>query len=61
MESQSDAQDYLPEQVPASLIDSAFYTPWVERWGEIAKTLLWSHAKYLILYNALNPSPIRKE
>jgi len=61
MESQSDAQDYLPEQVPASLVDSAFYTPWVERWGEIAKPLLWSHAKYLILYNALNPSPIRKE
>lgn len=55
MEAQADAKGYLPEQVPASLIDPAFYTPWLERWGPIAKPLLWSHAKYIILYHALNP------
>ena len=39
----------LPEQVPVNLNDPSYYPVWVERWGEIASPLLWSHAKYIIL------------
>jgi GH15 family glucan-1,4-alpha-glucosidase len=61
MEAQADVEGNLPEQVPASLIDPAFYIPWVEQWGPIAKPLLWSHAKYIILYRALNSTSTGKE
>ncbi len=43
----------LPEQVPLHLNAPAEYAPWVARWGKIAKPLLWSHAKFLILWSAL--------
>lgn len=39
----------LPEQVAENLNVPSFYTIWVERWGNIASPLLWSHAKYIIL------------
>lgn len=39
----------LPEQVAQNLNVPSFYSSWVERWGEIASPLLWSHAKYIIL------------
>lgn len=39
---------YLPEQVPHFLNEPDQYRPWVDRWGEIASPLLWSHAMYLI-------------
>jgi GH15 family glucan-1,4-alpha-glucosidase len=39
----------LPEQVPVNLNVPSYYSTWVERWGEIASPLLWSHAKYIIL------------
>jgi GH15 family glucan-1,4-alpha-glucosidase len=44
----------LPEQVSGKLLAPDYYAPWVERWGEIATPLLWSHAMYLILETALN-------
>jgi GH15 family glucan-1,4-alpha-glucosidase len=53
IETQADEQGYLPEQIPATLIDAGMYQPWVDRWGEIARPLLWSHAKYLILSESL--------
>lgn len=53
MEAQADVKGNLPEQVPQTLNDGSFYDPWHERWGEIAKPLLWSHANYLILSEAL--------
>jgi len=53
VEAQADADGNLPEQVPHSLNAPDFLDPWRERWGEIAKPLLWSHAKYLILRHAL--------
>ncbi len=56
VEAQADAEGNLPEQVPASLNDPAAYRPWLERWGEIARPLLWSNAKYLILKSVLNPT-----
>jgi GH15 family glucan-1,4-alpha-glucosidase len=43
----------LPEQVPDNLWDPAYYSPWVDRWGPVATPLLWSHAKYMILAQAL--------
>lgn len=45
---QADADGNLPEQVPLNLNDPSHYEPWLNRWGPIAKPLLWSHAKYLI-------------
>jgi GH15 family glucan-1,4-alpha-glucosidase len=39
----------LPEQVAEKLNVPSYYSIWVERWGEIASPLLWSHAKYIIL------------
>jgi len=54
VEAQVDTKGWLPEQIPQSLNDAAYYDPWVKRWGEIASPLLWSHAKYLILHNHLS-------
>ncbi len=54
IESQADSAGNLPEQVPASLNDPNYYQPWIRRWGEIAKPLLWSHAQYLILNFAVS-------
>jgi GH15 family glucan-1,4-alpha-glucosidase len=53
VEAQADVHGQLPEQVPASLIDASQYNPWRQRWGEIARPLLWSHANHLILCQAL--------
>ena len=40
----------LPEQVAENLNIPSYYTTWVDRWGAVASPLLWSHAKYIILY-----------
>lgn len=53
VEAQADEQGQLPEQVPTTLNDPAFYKLWLRRWGEIARPLLWSHAKYIILRHHL--------
>ena len=53
VEAQADERGNLPEQTPATLNDSSYYEPWRQRWGEIARPLLWSHAKYLILKKVL--------
>jgi GH15 family glucan-1,4-alpha-glucosidase len=53
IEAQADEQGFLAEQVPATLVDRTFHKIWRERWGEIANPLLWSHAKYIILVEAL--------
>jgi GH15 family glucan-1,4-alpha-glucosidase len=53
VEAQADQFGDLPEQIPTNLNDQSYYEPWLKRWGKIAKPLLWSHAKYLILINAL--------
>lgn len=39
----------LPEQVAEHLNHPSYYSTWVDRWGEIASPLLWSHANYIIL------------
>jgi len=53
IESTANPSGQLPEQVPLTLNEPVYYQHWVERWGEIATPLLWSHAMYLILMNAL--------
>jgi GH15 family glucan-1,4-alpha-glucosidase len=53
MESQANEAGDLPEQVPATLNDPNYYQPWFRRWGEIARPLLWSHAKDIILRKSL--------
>ncbi|HEX8948848.1 MAG TPA: glycoside hydrolase family 15 protein [Dissulfurispiraceae bacterium] len=47
--SQADAQGQLPEQVPTDLNYPDEYGPWRDKWGEIARPLLWSHANYIVL------------
>jgi hypothetical protein len=42
----------LPEQT-GELLRPDRYRPWVEKWGEPASPLLWSHAMYLTLLDVL--------
>lgn len=53
VEEHADQADNLPEQVSGSLIAPIYYQHWTNMLGESAKTLLWSHAKYLILHDAI--------
>jgi len=53
VEAQATPQGDLPEQVPVNLNDPSYYPVWLERFGTIATPLLWSHAMYLILCDAL--------
>jgi GH15 family glucan-1,4-alpha-glucosidase len=43
----------LPEQSQDHHLRPERYEPWVERWGEPAVPLLWSHAMYLRLCQAV--------
>lgn len=43
----------LPEQVSEHALDPEMIAPWVARWGPIATPLLWSHAMYLIMEDAV--------
>jgi len=54
MESQANEDGHLPEQVNDHNLSPTNYKPWVIKWGLVANPLLWSHAMYLILYNAIN-------
>ena len=47
----------LPEQVQEHLLFPHEYTAWVERSGEPAVPLLWSHAMYLVLASELGLIP----
>ncbi len=47
--SQADSNGHMPEQVAGHLLDASYYDGWVEKWGESASPLLWSHAMYLIV------------
>lgn len=53
VETQATPDGDLPEQAPINLNDPSYYPIWLERWGTIAAPLLWSHAMYLILCEAL--------
>lgn len=53
IEAQADGEGDLPEQVSNHLLDPSRYQEWVDKWGPVANPLLWSHAMYIILRNAL--------
>jgi len=53
IEQQADEFGQLPEQVQHSLNFPAEYAKWQQKWGEVAKPLLWSHALYIILCRAM--------
>ena len=48
-----DADGNLPEQVTDHSWDPSYIPVWEERWGRVAQPLLWSHAMYLTLADAL--------
>jgi GH15 family glucan-1,4-alpha-glucosidase len=50
---QATTEGHLPEQVAHHMLDASYYDGWVERWGTSACPLLWSHAMYLILDDAI--------
>jgi len=39
----------LPEQSTLGVQEPSMVQPWVERWGQVATPLLWSHAMYLLM------------
>ena len=49
IERQATQKQELPEQVKEHLLFEHYYDKWVQKWGEIAVPLLWSHANYLKL------------
>lgn len=53
MSEQATAAGELPEQVATRLLAPERRAEWVERWGEPARPLLWSHAMFLSLALAL--------
>ena len=53
IEGQADSCGNLPEQVADNLIVPNYLAKWEERWGPAANPLIWSHAMYLILCEAL--------
>lgn len=53
IEAQADAGGHLPEQVSDHVLFPQYVPLWEEKWGPIAKPLLWSHAMYIILCDEL--------
>ncbi len=49
IEAQVGSSQALPEQAGENLNFPAYYSTWVERWGNISSPLLWSHANYIIM------------
>jgi GH15 family glucan-1,4-alpha-glucosidase len=49
VEAHADDEGHLPEQSGAAPLYPANVQPWLERWGPVARPLLWSHAAYLSL------------
>ena len=55
---QADETGNLPEQVTTTLFAPDHYAPWIDIRGPIARPLLWTHAKYLIVYAALKSANV---
>ena len=53
----ADADGQLPEQVPDHLLHPEHRAEWIDRWGEVATPLLWSHGMFLILADELGLLP----
>ena len=50
---QADEKGFFPEQVSENILAPDYLSGWEQKWGLVAKPLLWSHAKYLILHEML--------
>lgn len=48
-----DIHGWLPEQTPDHLLHPEAYDGWVQKWGEPANPLLWSHGMYLTLASVI--------
>lgn len=55
IESTADSSGQLPEQVTSRLRMPQRMSSWVERWGQPARPLLWSHAMYLLAAAPVGP------
>jgi GH15 family glucan-1,4-alpha-glucosidase len=53
IESQADENGFFAEQSSEHVLSPSQFDPWVKKWGQVAKPLLWSHAMYLILVEGL--------
>ena len=53
VENQADELGLMTEQVLHHVNDSSFIEQWINKWGPVAKPLLWSHAMYLVLNEQL--------
>lgn len=49
----ANTENELPEQVDGELLHPSKRQEWIERWGEPAIPLLWSHAMFIHLYETL--------
>jgi GH15 family glucan-1,4-alpha-glucosidase len=47
--STADGAGAMPEQVGDHLLDASMTQEWVDRWGPVARPLLWSHAMFIRL------------
>ncbi len=59
IESQADGEEQLAEQISDHILAPDQYEPWVKKWGPVAKPLLWSHAMYIILVNAIQQGKLK--
>lgn len=53
IESQADGELQFAEQISDHVLAPEQYEPWLKKWGPVAKPLLWSHAMYIILVDAI--------
>lgn len=53
IESHADPEGCLAEQINEHPLAPEYFEPWQKKWGPIASPLLWSHAMYIILVNAI--------
>lgn len=58
---EADATGALPEQAQTALLAPPFYDVWLGRWGPPARPLIWSHAMYLILAEAIADNATRSD
>jgi GH15 family glucan-1,4-alpha-glucosidase len=56
IESHTDSDGCLAEQVSNHTLSPSSFEFWVKKWGPVASPLLWSHAMYIILVKAIQSS-----
>jgi GH15 family glucan-1,4-alpha-glucosidase len=54
IEARADRHGHLAEQVPEHLIYPDMLAVWEKQWGPVATPLVWSHAAYITLANAVS-------